>query len=72
MYLFAFREKGGEVEKEGEEHRSEKHQPVTSCMHLDRGPNLQPRHMPQLGIKPAMFCFAGDAQPTEPHQSGLM
>ena len=35
IYLFIFREKGREGEKEGEKHRL-----VASCVHPDQGPSL--------------------------------
>ena len=46
-----------EREREGE--RGEKHWSVASALHPDRGPGLQ------------TFTLWGDAQPTEPHLSGL-
>ena len=43
---------------------------VASCAHPDLGPNLQPRHVPWLGINRWPFAFQDDAQPAEPHWSG--
>ena len=37
----------------------------------NRGPGLQPRHVPWLGIEAATFRFAGQ-HPAEPHGSGLV
>ena len=40
IYLFIFRERGREAEREGE-----KHQSVASHMRLDQGPGLKPRYV---------------------------
>ena len=54
FYLFIFRERG----KEGE--RGEKHQSVVaSCVPPYRGPGLQPRHVPCLGIKLVTLWLIG-------------
>ena len=42
----------------------EKHQLVATHTHPNQEPNPQPRHVPQLGIKPVAFHFA------ESHRSG--
>ena len=46
---------------------------MCGCLSCDpnRGPGLQPRHVPCLGIKLATLWFAAHAQSTEPHQPGL-
>ena len=36
------------------------------------GPGPQPRHVPQLGVELAPFGSQASAQPTEPHQPGLL
>ena len=45
LFLFIFRERGREEERQGEKHRS-----VASCTCPDQGSNLQPRHASQLEI----------------------
>ena len=52
MYLFIYRERGREGEREGEKHQCEKDINLTSRIHPDQRQNLQPRHVPWLGIKP--------------------
>ena len=69
--VFIFRERGREGEREGEEHHCEKHWPVASGTRLDRGPNLQPRHVPWPVIKPPALALWDDTRPSEPLRSGL-
>ena len=38
---------------------------------LNWGPGPQPRHVPQLGTKPATLSSQATTQPTEPHQAWL-
>ena len=52
--LILERERGREGEREGEKHPS-----FDSHMCPDQGPNMQPRHVPWWGIKPATFWFIG-------------
>ena len=54
FYLFIFRERGREGEREGEEH-----QWVASCTPHNSGPNLQSRLVSWLGIEPVPFLFVG-------------
>ena len=54
MILFILRERGSEGDRE-----KEKHQLAFSWTHLD----LQPRHVPWLGIKPVTFCCVGTIIP---------
>ena len=54
---FLEREEGREKEKERNSDVREKHRLVASRMHTIRGLNLQPRHVPWLGTKPATFSF---------------
>ena len=55
FYLFNFRERGREGEREGE-----KHQYVVSSLHIPYWePGPQPMHVPRLGIKPAILWFSG-------------
>ena len=49
----------------------EKHQLVASRTHPDRGPNLQPRPVPNWESNSQPFGLQDDAQPTEPHWPGL-
>ena len=44
LFLFLEREEGREGERESSTSVREKHQLVASCVRLDQGPNLQPRH----------------------------
>ena len=44
--------------RERRKRERKKHQAVASHAHPNQGPNLQPRHVPWLGIEPATFCFA--------------
>ena len=60
FYLFIFRER----KREGEEHRF-----IASHVNPIQEPNLQPWHMPCMGIKPASFRCARRS-PAEPHPSG--
>ena len=53
-YLFIFRERGNEGEREGE-----KCQLVTSCTSPYQGPGLQPRHVPQLEYAPTDLLICG-------------
>ena len=60
LFLFVclfMKERGRKGQREGEKHWWEKHWLVASCMHLDQGPNLQPRRVPWLGIKWRPFAF---------------
>ena len=50
----------------------EKHWSFASHTHPDRGLNLQPRQVPWLDLNQRHFAFRNNAQPTEPHQSGLI
>ena len=64
IYLFIFRQRGREEERKGEKHQCL----VVSHMPHVWGPGLQPRHVPQLGIKP--FGSQASPQSTESHQPG--
>ena len=68
-YLFIFRGRGREGERGKETSMWDKHRLVASCTGPKWELNLQLRHVPWPGIKPANFPFAG-RYPTEPHQSG--
>ena len=67
LYLFIFRQKGREGEREGEKHLCV----VASHTPPYWGPGLQPRHVPWLGIEPQPFGSQAEVQSTEPHQPGL-
>ena len=55
IYLFIFRERGREGEREGEKHLCV----VASYTPHTWGPGPQPRHVPWLGIKPTTLWFTG-------------
>ena len=61
FYLFIFRGRGKEGEREGEKHRCVRE--ISMCgwlLHTPNwGPGLQPRHMPWRGIELATFWSAG-------------
>ena len=59
FYLFIFRKRGREGEKEGEKHWCVRK--TVRCLSYahKRGPGLQPRHVPWPGIEPATFQLAG-------------
>ena len=59
FYLFIFRERGGEKEREGKIVVREKHPSVASHMCADWALNLQPRDMSWPGIKLVSFPFTG-------------
>ena len=63
--LFIFREWKGE-RKRGRETS------MCGCLSCTpyRGPGLQPRHVPQLGMEPATLWFSASPPCTEPHQPG--
>ena len=63
---------GGRVkEKERNIDVREKHGSVASHPGPHWGLNLQTRHVPWLEIVPWPFALCDDAQPAEPHRSGL-
>ena len=55
FYLFIFRQKGKDGEREGEKYQ----RVVTSHAPPNWGPGSQSRHVPWLGIEPATLWFAG-------------
>ena len=59
FYLFSFRERGREGEKEKNIDIREIHRLVASCRPPTKGPGLQPRHVPWLGIEQVTFQFVG-------------
>ena len=59
LYLFLFRERRREGERQGEKHRCERHRSVASCVRPDWRLNPHPRRAPRLRIKPATFRFVG-------------
>ena len=71
FYLFLEGGEWREKERERNINVREKHQSVASCMCLHQRPNLQPRHMPWLGIELVTFTLQDDTRATEPHQLGL-
>ena len=70
FYLFTFRKRESEWEREGEKQVRDTW--IGSFSHAPYwGPGQQPRHMPWLGTELVTFWFTGWAQSTEPHQPGL-
>ena len=65
-FLF-FRKEG----RKGEKHWCVREASISCLWHVPaaRG-RMQPRHVPLLGNESATFCFLGQYQPTEPHESG--
>ena len=58
IYLFSFRERGREGEREGEKHRCVRDTWISCLSHNPNwGPGPQPRHVPWLGIEPVTFLF---------------
>ena len=59
FYLFIFRGRG----REGEREKHVLRETLIGCLSPPRppnwGPGLKPRHVPWLGIEPVTFCFAG-------------
>ena len=55
FYLFIFRERGKEREREGVKHQCV----VASCAPRTGEPGLRPRHVPSMNIKPVTLWFAG-------------
>ena len=72
VYLFTFKEKGREGEREGEQHQFGR-DTLTGCLShalmwdLARNPGTCPDW--ESNWRP--FCSQAAAQPTEPHQPGL-
>ena len=59
FYLFIFRKRGREGERETEKHQCVRETSIGFLLHApNRGPGPQPRHVPWAGIKPATFWFA--------------
>ena len=67
--LIDFRERGGEGEGKGNIHAREKYWKVASPTCPSWGLNLQPRHVPWLGIKPTTFWFTGPCSNQLSHTS---
>ena len=71
LWLFSF---FTEMEKGG---RKEGRETLNGCLSHMPEPGMGPTTQAyvlignRIGIEPATFCFAGNTQPTEPHQSGL-
>ena len=63
FYLFIFRERGSEGEREGQ-----KHQCVVASRTTPTGDLAHNPHVPWLGIQPATLWFTACAQSTKPHQ----
>ena len=59
FYLFIFREEGRDKERGRNTYVRERQLLVASCTPRNGGPGLQPRHVPQLGIKLVTLWFVG-------------
>ena len=59
IYLLIFREREREGERGREKHQYERESLNNLVKCPNWGPNLQPRHVPWLGIGLATFCFVG-------------
>ena len=71
IYLFIFRERGREEERQREKHHCEKHWSAASCTHSNRQErNCSLRVCPNQELDQQPLAFQDDAQPTEPHWSG--
>ena len=69
FYLFIFRERGREGEREGKKYQ------CAVASHVpppQGGPGRQPRHGPWLGIEPATLWFTARTQSTGLHQPGAI
>ena len=68
-YLFIFREKGREGEREGEKHQCEKHWSVASSLSPDQDRTCNPGMYPEQESNRQPFSLWNDVQPIEPHWS---
>ena len=60
FYLFIFRERGREGDREGEKHWCEREISIGCLLHAPSWePGLQSRHMPRWRIEPATLLFVG-------------
>ena len=66
FYLFIFRERGREGEREGEKH----HCVVASHVPSTRDPALNPGMCPDWELNQQPYGLQASAQSTEPHQPG--
>ena len=72
FYLFIFRERGREGDREGEKHHGVRETSICFLLHAPRqGPCPQPKHVPWLGIELVTFQLQVSTQSTEPQQPGL-
>ena len=71
MYLSLGIRGGGERKRDRNINARDKRWPGASRIRPDQGQDSPPRHVLQLGIEPAAFCFAEQHPTTEPHPSGL-
>ena len=71
FYLFIFRERGREGERNREKHLCVT-EPSIDCLLLISylGPGPQPKHVPWLGSNQRLGCLWEVAQPTESYRSG--
>ena len=67
--LFIFRERRREREREGEKHQCERETSIGCLLYMPPPPN--PGMCPDQESNQQPFALWDDAQPTQPHQSGL-
>ena len=71
FYLFIFREKGREEERQERNIKAGQITLISSFLHAHSwGPGPQPRHVSQPGMEPVTFCLQAGIQCTEPHWPG--
>ena len=59
-FVLFFRKRRREGEREGEKHQCERETLISCLLHNPNwGLNLQPRHVPLLGIELVTSCFVG-------------
>ena len=72
LILDYFLERGARREKKREKNRCKRETSIGCLWSVPQlGSNPEPRRVPRPGIRPTTFGFAGDAQATGPHWSGL-
>ena len=72
FYLFVFRVRGREGEREVDQHQCVRDTGIGCLMHsLNRGPGLQPRRVSWLESNQWRFGLQAGPQATEPHQPEL-
>ena len=71
LFIYFFRERGREGEREAEKHQCVRETLNGSLLHTSNwGLGPQPRHVPWPRMEPVTFWIAGNAQPTELNSQG--